>query len=57
MNDYNSQWQDNNEQKANLGNLENTLDILIFGQPDMKSHRINEAIKRRLNKRGVNQYK
>ena len=44
--------QDNNKElKTKLNNIEDTLDIMMFGQPDIKSARITNTIQKRKGKR------
>ena len=47
---------ENNESKEKLGNIDSSIDIMLYGQPDLKSARIEEAIERRKRK-VVNKHK
>ena len=47
---------DNNESKGRLANIDESIDIMLYGQPDLRSARIEEAIKRR-RKKVVNKHK
>ena len=38
---------DNKTPQDRLGTVDSTLDIMLFGQPDIKSARITRALKRR----------
>ncbi len=44
----------NNEKETSLNSLEDTLDVMFFGEPDIKSYRIKESIKRHVSKK-INQ--
>ena len=41
---------ENKIQQDRLGDVDSTLDIMMFGQPNIESARINNAIKRRRRK-------
>ena len=43
---------DNNSKQTQLGNMEDTLDTMFFGQPTLQKARIFDALEKRKARRG-----